>query len=61
MGPTCVRVNLNNISANLGLFLTMIILTNNGKSFVLWFLTLLEVPNPTSSIHAFIQPFVLGK
>ena len=26
-----------------------------------WFLTLLEVLNPTSSIHAFIEPFVVGK
>ena len=26
-----------------------------------WFLTLFEVLNPTSSIHAFIKPFVVGK
>ena len=26
-----------------------------------WFLTLLEVLNPSSSIHAFIEPFVVGK
>ena len=25
-----------------------------------WFLNLLEVPNPTSSIHAFIEPFIIG-
>ena len=69
MAPTCVRGEfsrvpiffLNNISANLGLFLTMISLTNNGKTLVQWFLTLLEVPNPTSSIHAIIGPFVVGK
>ena len=28
---------------------------------VQWFLTLLEVLNPTSSIQAFIEPFVVGK
>ena len=26
-----------------------------------WFLTLLKVLNPTSSIHGFIEPFVVGK
>ena len=26
-----------------------------------WFLTLLEVLNPTRSIHAFIEPFVVAK
>ena len=26
-----------------------------------WFLTLVEVLNPTSSIHAFIEPFVVAK
>ena len=33
----------------------------NYKRLKQWFLTLLEVLNPTSSIHAFIEPFVDGK
>ena len=34
---------------------------NPGRSILLWFLTLLEVLNPTSSIHIFIEPFVVAK